>query len=249
MAYSVQNITLHDLSNNYNLEFLGSMSPGAPNEWYSKGKYDDLKNSIIASPCDYVEYASLNTRMNSEYFPTNKTGFRLVATQTTSGSTTPILGERNVNDYSYKFVVWTNANKYAINFGNVDTGYISAATATTNVPFVFEMTKDAGTGNMLLKFNGTTVRTITPSQIGTFTSDIPICIGTHYTSASLNADSRYLAGFRIHELDLTEDGVIVRKYRPFRIGNKGILVDILNENCLFPFNGLYSLIPGPQSPQ
>lgn len=205
---------------------------------------------MFASPCAYVQVNGIGGRLTTDYFPTNLTGFRLkgVATASTSGAT-PILGERDTSSTALsnqKLVVWTSGNKLATNFGKTDSGYLSGATMTLGQEWTFEMVPDGITsGTMLVKFNGATILTYTKAQIGEFQSVTPISIGTICTSASKTHDNRFFNGLRILEFDITENGVVQRKYRPYSSHGNGILVDADGKDILLPYIGIQAYIPGP----
>lgn len=188
---------------------------------YNKG-YED--GSPVES-VDWLKVAASGARMDTGYFPTNFTGFKLVGIPTvTSSGATPVCGERyQTGEYVYqRFVIWTNNNQLAINVGKIDSGYLASAQAQLNQEFTFEFRQESESStNMLLKFNGNTIKTYTQAQIGTFTSITPICIGTIYTDPRLGNyyDTRFWNGFELKEFDLYEGLDLVRKYIPVKSGN------------------------------
>lgn len=236
MQYSVQNITLHDTSHDYNLEFLGSMSPGAPNEWYSKGAYE--ANNPTTS-VDWLKIVATGARMNTNYFPTNHTGFKLVAIPTvTQSSDTPVCGDRyqRTGYDTQRLNIWTKNNQLGINCGSVNSSYLSSATVTLNQEFTFEFKQESEQStNMLLKFNGTTIKTYTQAQIGDFVSVTPIAIGTIYTDPRVGNyyDARFWNGLKIKEFDLYEGTELVRKYVPVISGGWPMFRDLV-ANTLLP---------------
>lgn len=201
---------------------------------YNKG-YDD------GNPVEFIDWLQISAtgaRMNTEYFPTNHTGFKLVAIPTvTQAAATPVCGERyqQTGYTNQKLVIWQNNNQLAINFGNVDSGYLATAKTTLNQEFTFEFKQESESStNMLLKFNGTTIKTYTQAQIGTFTSITPIAIGTIYTDprAGNYYDTRFWNGLKIKEFDLYEGTELVRRYVSSKSGNIPIFFDTITRKIL-----------------